>query len=420
MVGKGTASPSSGYASGGVGRIAKTAAGIMTVCVMLAFAAFNLSVLKFDSCRPVRKRMFSLNSTITQLQASLTSSNDQLSITKRQLSDAEASLSFARSNASEVLIRANAAEARVKELEDTLQNQDNAVRTTQTTDLASMYARQNRKLPACARNGTRATAFLIVFMGHSGSTAILTELHNHEQVLRGYWEPVDHQEELNTTEALEMATDIFEEGVQKGLTAGFKIRPAHILAQPAQWRALAKRYGVRVIWQYRKNVFKGAVGEYAHRYLNDTTVVEGLRSNVSREERCQIGAGCKFRVEDFGFLHERVKAMVSSSSYISRAVAEIARDSKCTLEMPYEDYLYDREGSVNLVQDFLGLERQPTTPLRFKAMGDSMCETIENWDQVCDAFYGCVLWQHMLDDVRNNCFCRLSGGIPSGEYCDAV
>eukprot|EP00171_Calliarthron_tuberculosum_P014254 IDg14254t1 len=58
-------------------------------------------------------------------------------------------------------------------------------------------------LPACARSGTRARTFLMVFMGHSGSSAIISELGAHSQVYFEDGEPIDHFEyEHNTTLAL--------------------------------------------------------------------------------------------------------------------------------------------------------------------------------------------------------------------------
>lgn len=279
-------------------------------------------------------------------------------------------------------------------------------------------ARRRRPMPECAKSGAKAEAFFMVFMGHSGSTAILTEIRNHSQTIGGDSEPVDHQQVFNTTEALEITRRILDHGKKVGRMPGFKIRPAHILAAPDAWRAIVKEYGIRIIWQYRKNLFKSAVGEYTNRYLNDSSVVEGLHSNMTREERCKIGVGCSFRIDNFTFLHDRLRAMIRSQRMITSAVAELARDSPCVREVPYEDYLYDRQSVMDDLFQFLGLESEPTAPARFKATSDRMCEIVQNWDEVCDQFYGCVLWQHMLDDARNGCFCNLSSGAPTSQYCD--
>lgn len=409
--------PSSSRPSG-FGRFVRSIVTVLTVLAMIAFGTINLSILKKDSCQPVRERLRTLNSTMTKIQASLVSSREQLLTAERKLNATEARLSAAHSNISTVLDRATLAEKRVQQLETSSQSQKDDKETIDTSQQLAMRVRRNRSLPACAKNGTRAPAFMMVFMGHSGSTAILSELHSHSQVLKGFWEPVDHQEVFNTTEALEIARDIFEKGLKQNLTAGFKIRPVHILERPHEWRALVKQYQVRIIWQYRRNVFKGAVGEYVHRYLHDNSVVEGLKTDITRDERCQIGAGCTFRIEDFDFLRRQIGTMMRSTRFILRAVSEIARDSKCVREIPYEDYLYGRDAVLKDLQAFLGLEEEETAPDRFKATGDSLCETVENWDELCEAFYGCPKWQHLLDDVRNNCYCHMSSGAPSAEFCD--
>lgn len=401
-----------------LGRFVRSIVTVLTILAMIAFGTINLSILKKDSCQSVRQRLRTLNSTLVKVQASLESSREQLSTAKRKLNDSEARLSAAQSNISTVLGRATIAEQRVQHLEASSQSQDNDKEIIDASQQLAMRARRNRSYPACVKNGTRAPAFMMVFMGHSGSTAILSELHSHSQVLKGFWEPVDHQKVFNTTEALEIARGIFQKGLQENLTAGFKIRPVHILERPHEWRALVKQYQVRIIWQYRRNVFKGAVGEYVHRYLHDNSVVEGLKTDITREERCQIGVGCRFRVEDFDFLRRQIGTMTRSTHFILRAVSEIARDSRCVREIPYEDYLYSRDAVLKDLQTFLGLEEEETAPARFKATGDSLCETVENWDELCEAFYGCPKWQHLLDDVQNNCYCHMSSGAPSAEFCD--
>lgn len=297
---------------------------------------------------------------------------------------------------------------------------DDSTTRTMPHDLQISRARRGRPMPLCARHGEQASAFLLLFMGHSGSTAIITELRNHSQAHIQHSEPVDHQPHFNTTEALITARHIFQTERKAGKTVGFKLRPLHVLEQPAKWRKLVADFNIRIIWQYRKNVFKSAVGEYSHRYLNDSNVIEGFQRNLTREERCHIGAGCRFRVDNFAFLHEGLRSMVRSQRMISKAVNELTRDQRhaCVREMPYEDYLYDRAEFMRDLQRFLGWQIERTAPARFKATGDSLCDVVENWDQLCDAFYGCVLWQHMLDDPRNGCFCQMAAGMPSSAYCD--
>lgn len=274
----------------------------------------------------------------------------------------------------------------------------------------SFAARQKRALPLCAQSTTPAKTFLIVFVGHSGSSAITSELRSHPQISVGLMEPVDHADTPNATVALNTTRRLFLDGVWSGKTTGFKIRPTHILAAPEEWAALVQQFDTRIVWQYRKNIFKASIGDYARELLNDTAVAEGFRRQVSQRERCSMGAGCRFRVDDFQFLHRQLKGKLKSQNGVTRAVQVLTKGTRCVWEVPYEDYLYHRRETMEGLMRFLGVKSEKTKTERFKATGDNLCEVVENWDQVCRGFYGCIAWQHMMDDVRNQCFCKYAGG----------
>lgn len=270
-------------------------------------------------------------------------------------------------------------------------------------------------LPSCARGGTRAQTFLMVFMGHSGSSAIISELAAHSQVyFEDEFEPVDHYEyEFNTTLALQWTRDYFRRGIGSGKTPGFKMRPNHIKRDPAAWVALAREFDTRIIWQYRHNIFKVAVGEYTLRNLNDSSVVEGLRRKMTKEERCKIGAGCRFRVDKMRSMHALLRNGVDCDEKIANAVHLIADGRDCVFGLPYEDYLYSREETMRRLHVFLGLRQESHAPKRFKATSDNMCEAIVNWDEVCENFYACHSWRSMMDDDRNQCYCNFKTGPTS-------
>ena len=267
-------------------------------------------------------------------------------------------------------------------------------------------ARRQRPMPECAKEGKGpAKSFLMVFMGHSGSTAIITEMMAHSKFHIKDKEPVDHQEVFNTTAALEYTRNHFKAGIDQGLIPGFKIRPRHILEEPEKWAQLVEEFDTRIVWQYRQNLFKSAVGDYSVKYLKDESVVEGLRSNMSKEERCKIGVGCTYPIENYDAFYETLNAKVISQRLISKAVNALSRDRECVRELPYEDYLYEREDALKDLFRFLGVPWEPTQPDRFKATSDNMCEVVKNWDEICKRFYGCVIWQSMMNDPKNDCYC---------------
>lgn len=277
-------------------------------------------------------------------------------------------------------------------------------------------ARRARPMPLCANQGSART-FLMVFMGHSGSSAMLSELRRHPLVYVERMELVDHSDTPNATQALASTRSFFDRGLSQGKIPGFKIRPNHILTLPTEFRNLLTEFNTRIIWQYRQNLFKASIGEYSARYLNDTSAVEGLRRNLSMSERCKEGIGCSFRIDNISYLHTVLKEKVRSHHLISKAVNILGQPDTCVREVPYEDYLYDREATIGDIMRFLGIPQIKTEPERFKATGDNMCDVVQNWDDICDAFYGCITWQHMLDDARNQCFCRHTSGPTT--YCDA-
>lgn len=291
-----------------------------------------------------------------------------------------------------------------------------AVHALANSQAIAARARRTRALPSCAVERKRAKSFLLVFMGHSGSSAILSELRQHPDLHVEKMELVDHQDEFNSSEAASTTRAFFERGIAMGKVPGFKIRPIHLLNEPERFRHVIRQYETRIIWQYRQNIFKASVGEYSIRYLHDKLAVEGLRRNLSKSDRCARGIGCSFPIDNVPFLYRTMRDKVRSHHLISKAVHVVAGQEGCIREVPYEDYLYNRNETMKDIFSFLGVAVMPTIPQRFKATGDNMCEVVENWDEVCRLFYGCIAWQHMLDDPLNHCFCNIPGG--PATYCD--
>lgn len=270
--------------------------------------------------------------------------------------------------------------------------------------------------PACMQGSGRAKTFLMVFMGHSGSTAIMSELKSHPETYITAWEPVDHGEiQENTTDALRYTREFFNAGIEKGKVPGFKIRPRHILNDPEAWASLAREYDTRIIWQYRRNFLKQAVGEYVLRVLEDRSVVAGLKTEEEYKNRCDIGAGCSIVVDDFDAFHSIIRIINFNDYMIANATDAIAGGRDCVHELRYEDYLYHRKGALLDLFDFLGLSHAETAPELYKATQDRLCDVVSNWNDFCAAFYGCKVWRALFEDERNGCTCKFSSS-PS-KYC---
>lgn len=90
----------------------------------------------------------------------------------------------------------------------------------------------------------------------------MSERAAHSQTFTEKREPVDHYEyEFNSTLALKYTRDFFSRGVASGKITGFKVRPNHIHKVPEAWAVLAKEFDTHIVWQYRDNILKQAVGE---------------------------------------------------------------------------------------------------------------------------------------------------------------
>lgn len=154
-------------------------------------------------------------------------------------------------------------------------------------------------------------------------------------------------------------------------------------------------------------------------YLNDTSAVQGLDANVSQKQRCRIGAGCRFRIDNMDFLHEMLTDCANNDEMISRAVRVVSAGSRCVLPIPYESYLYYPKTTMQKIQKFLGLTYEEHLPEHAKATSDSMCSAVENFGDVCNKFYGCHAWRHLMDDHKNQCYCSgYMSGPGDSSYCD--
>lgn len=275
----------------------------------------------------------------------------------------------------------------------------------------------NEPMPACAKPGKQADSWLMLFMGHSGSSAIYSQLSQHPQVITANKpEAVDHLHyEFNSSAALNFTSEFFEKAASPQLSPGFKLRFWHPVNYPGKWAQLAARYNTRILWNYRENLFKKALGEYKRIHLNDTTVIEGLRSNLNVTERCKY-TKCTFAVRDIDAFYKLLRRMALNERLVTKAVENIDNGRGCVLPVPYESYLYHTEATMKRVHEFLGLPIANFTPTRFKATPDNLCELVENWDELCAKFYSCLAWRRMMRDMRNNCTCRNT--IASDKYCD--
>lgn len=266
------------------------------------------------------------------------------------------------------------------------------------------------QVPKCGSTGLAKT-FLLVFMGHSGSTALMTSLQQHSKIDIDGFEPVDHgvfvegPSAVSSLKALKHVLEKFENGTQRNKMVGFKVRPRHLLKRSKEFSDILRMFGTRIIWSYRSNVMKQALGDYAIKYQGALSAYEGIRLSANGTEigtRKRVSSSFKV---DMGILHSLLKSRIEGDAQITKALNKLKLKG-CILPIGYESYLKYPDATLKRVQAFLGLDdSEMHRSLRAKATGDRICELVENWDELCQTFYGCQNWRWMIDDFDNGCAC---------------
>uniref|UniRef100_A0A7S0BT33 Sulfotransferase domain-containing protein n=1 Tax=Rhodosorus marinus TaxID=101924 RepID=A0A7S0BT33_9RHOD len=275
---------------------------------------------------------------------------------------------------------------------------------------------ENRKTaPACAASLPKAGGYLFVMSAHTGSTAMMSQLTQHPDVhydLNNF-EPLNSFdfEELNPLDAVAWAREYFSKRTGSSEVnpdnklPGFKMSPVTVVKAPDAFRRLVHDFNLRIIWNYRENVFKWSVGRYPYYYLGDNTAVGGIEASSGVDDRCAVGVGCSFDVIDNRDLHCIMVRFHRVDQYVRKAVSILTEETGCYLEMAYEDYLKDSVGQMTKAFEFLGLRPIVMEPKRAKATSNNMCEVVANYSSVCAAFGECSAWKDMLEDPASGCSC---------------
>ncbi|KAJ8907552.1 hypothetical protein NDN08_007663 [Rhodosorus marinus] len=275
---------------------------------------------------------------------------------------------------------------------------------------------ENRKtVPGCAASLPKAGGYLFMMSAHTGSTAMMSQLTQHPDVhydLNNF-EPLNSFdfEELNPADAVAWARDYFSKRTNTSETnpgnklPGFKMSPVTVVKAPDAFKKLVHDFNLRVIWNYRENVFKWSVGRYPYYYLGDNTAVGGIEASSGVDDRCAVGVGCSFDVIDNRDLHCIMVRFHRVDQYVRKAVSILTEETGCYLEMAYEDYLEDSVGQMTKAFEFLGLRPIVMEPKRAKATSNNMCEVVANYGSVCAAFGECSAWKDMLNDPATGCSC---------------
>lgn len=152
-------------------------------------------------------------------------------------------------------------------------------------------------------------------------------------------------------------------------------------------------------------MMKQAIGDYAIHYHGDKSAYEGLKLTANGTLSAGEKGNGAIRIEHMDKLHELLLSRIRGDKQISDALRAISPDG-CVLPVSYESYLRHPHLTLERVQKFLGMRTDEMHPaLRAKANRDSICDLVENWAELCEAFFNCMPWRWMLDDYENGCSC---------------
>eukprot|EP00188_Purpureofilum_apyrenoidigerum_P001253 Plantae.Rhodophyta-Purpureofilum_apyrenoidigerum.ctg16738.p1 GENE.Plantae.Rhodophyta-Purpureofilum_apyrenoidigerum.ctg16738~~Plantae.Rhodophyta-Purpureofilum_apyrenoidigerum.ctg16738.p1 ORF type:complete len:337 (+),score=45.53 Plantae.Rhodophyta-Purpureofilum_apyrenoidigerum.ctg16738:47-1057(+) len=284
-----------------------------------------------------------------------------------------------------------------------------AVRAAILGSFLSLFLAGSALAQGTCEEGEQVSTFVLGFIGHSGSTAIMSTLMQHENLfVPSNTEPLLAQAG-NALESVKKSRQLFNQYRGKfgnSKAPGFKVRPSNIFTSGGvgRWQKLINKFNTRLILNYRENIFKSSIGMYSIRGLGDLSSQMGLPDGKTSEEHCKENPHlCSFRIDDFKlFSNLLFKAMDSK-----RRTLEIAEKLcwPCVHYIRYEDFEKDSNGEMDKVYDFLGVPREQHTALFQKALPKSPCKILSNYQEVCSRFWGCEQFRPYLEDPENDCYC---------------
>lgn len=239
-------------------------------------------------------------------------------------------------------------------------------------------------------------------------------------------EPLNTKERTeNITAAVEWTREYFRKARDEGRFVGFKLSGFPVMRAKEEFAQIVEEFETAVIWNFRLDFFKRSVGRYPFQWLGDDTAVSGI-SKKELEERCNMGVGCNFDVDNIEDLHCQMtrswRVHWGMEETVDFLTARSVFGKSCALHVDYHDFLKHPDHVSMQMQDFLGLPRKAIEATRMKATSDNMCEVVSNYADLCAAFSECSEWKDMLNDTENGCSCdnykfESLGGDEKNKLC---
>lgn len=163
---------------------------------------------------------------------------------------------------------------------------------------------------------------------------------------------------------------------------GFKLFEDHLHSiesgqREALWDWLVSQQGLKVVFLVREN------------YLDtEVSFKLAMQSGNWRSKR-NHDKYAKIKIE-----YEELSKRFKQREGILQRIEDKIQDLD-VLKVTYESMLRDKEQTLSMIQDFLGLERQSLTTSLRKQQGRELKEVIENYDELKERFQGSE-WEHFF------------------------
>lgn len=194
--------------------------------------------------------------------------------------------------------------------------------------------------------------YLMVFVGHSGSSILDEIITRTFNFTSGGYEPLDPFQ-WNATAAVENAAYIFERAERRGIRTGFKIRTWSILQEPALHRQLVEKYKLCVIAQYRLNTLLKVITSIRENESN-ITQFNLMDKSLAPNEQYRVTLNDSSSARDLVYLAQSENHI----ERVNRAAAILEPNATRIIHCTYEEFTQQPQILIDRIAAGLGEEKK--------------------------------------------------------------
>lgn len=223
---------------------------------------------------------------------------------------------------------------------------------------------------------TRHTPFAVIFQGRCGSTYLVEALNKHSQIQcwREYFSTLKKRKG-SAADQLRWLADFYSATPDSYSAIGFKTKLADVMDLDGFARTLVE-HNAHIIHLQRRNMVKMTVSFFNAMRLNNLTGDWNLYTENDRPEKLHID------VERFD---EWLRAAERKSE---DEIGFVSRLGLPTLNVYYEDLLFDETGSLREIMNFLRVGYEAVRGDALKVTSNDLRDAVENFDELIGYYSG--------------------------------